>query len=258
MSPVRLPNSIPEVLTKLKLSEAAVWEPAERWTSTDASELYDVASWGKGYFSVGETATCWCIPPRSRIGRIDLRELVEKLELRGISLPILIRFADILKHRLGEMHQAFQNSIARARLQGRLMLRLPDQGEPAAAGGGRSLPVRPAVSVRPRSRVEAGAAGGAGHRRQRNAHHLQRLQGRRVHRDGDAGQEDRPADHSGSRKVHGAGSDPEAFPARRGAAGHRAPRQAGEQRLRAVEILGRVSLEVRADRYRSAARRSIS
>ncbi len=26
--------------------------------------------------------------------------------LRGISLPILIRFAEILKHRLGEMHQA--------------------------------------------------------------------------------------------------------------------------------------------------------
>jgi len=38
----------------LKLSEATVWEPAERWTSVDASELYDVASWGKGYFSVGE------------------------------------------------------------------------------------------------------------------------------------------------------------------------------------------------------------
>ena len=31
--------------------------------------------------------------------------------MRGISLPILIRFADILKHRLGELHQAFQTSI---------------------------------------------------------------------------------------------------------------------------------------------------
>jgi len=42
----------------------------------------------------------------------DLRELVEKLELRGISLPILVRFGEILKHRLGELHQSFQNSIA--------------------------------------------------------------------------------------------------------------------------------------------------
>ena len=29
-----------------------VLEPSERWTAQDAGELYDVASWGKGYFSV--------------------------------------------------------------------------------------------------------------------------------------------------------------------------------------------------------------
>ena len=34
------------------------------------------------------------------------------MQLRGISLPILIRFGEILKHRLGEVHQAFQNAIA--------------------------------------------------------------------------------------------------------------------------------------------------
>ena len=31
-----------------------VREPAERWTIADSSEMYDVASWGKGYFSVGQ------------------------------------------------------------------------------------------------------------------------------------------------------------------------------------------------------------
>jgi len=96
----------------LKLSEAAVWEPTERWTIADAGELYDVASWGKGYFSVGANGHLWVHPTKEATRAIDLRELVEKLELRGISLPILIRFAEILKHRLGELHQAFQNSIA--------------------------------------------------------------------------------------------------------------------------------------------------
>ena len=38
--------------------------------------------------------------------------MIEKLELRGISLPIPIRFGEILKHRLGELYQAFQNSFA--------------------------------------------------------------------------------------------------------------------------------------------------
>ncbi|NUN03388.1 MAG: biosynthetic arginine decarboxylase, partial [Bryobacteraceae bacterium] len=97
---------------KLKLSEGATtWEPSERWTVTDAAELYDVASWGKGYFSVGENGHLWVHPDKDVNRRTDLKELVDKLVLRGISVPILIRFADILKHRLGDLYQAFQSSI---------------------------------------------------------------------------------------------------------------------------------------------------
>ena len=96
----------------MKISEAVAWEPTERFTVADASELYDVASWGKGYFSVGANGHLWVHPDKDPTRGIDLLELAEKLELRGISLPILVRFAEILKHRLGEMHQAFQNSIA--------------------------------------------------------------------------------------------------------------------------------------------------
>jgi arginine decarboxylase len=95
----------------LKLGDAAVWEPTERWTTVDAGEVYDVASWGKGYFSVGANGHLWVHPSKDPARSIDLLELVEKLELRGIYLPILIRFAEILKHRLGELHQAFQSSI---------------------------------------------------------------------------------------------------------------------------------------------------
>jgi len=102
----------------LKLSEAAVYEPTERWTVTDASELYDVASWGKGYFSVGANGHLWVHPSKEAARGIDLRELIEKLELRGIGLPILIRFAEILKHRLGEMYQAFQSAITEHNYKG--------------------------------------------------------------------------------------------------------------------------------------------
>ena len=48
---------------------------------------------------------------------IDLKQLVDRLQLRGIDLPILIRFTDILKHRLGEIHDAFAQRDHRARLQ---------------------------------------------------------------------------------------------------------------------------------------------
>ncbi len=86
-------------------------EPADRWTTTDAAELYDVASWGKGYFSVGENGNLLVHPTKEQNRKIDLKELVDTLQWRGISLPILIRFAGILKHRLGEMNQAFESSI---------------------------------------------------------------------------------------------------------------------------------------------------
>src|SRR5271170_8124864 len=100
MATVKMPNTAP------------VREPADRWTTAEAAELYDVASWGKGYFSVGSNGHVWVHPNKEAARRIDLKELVDNLQLRGISLPILIRFGEILKNRLGEMNQAFQNAIA--------------------------------------------------------------------------------------------------------------------------------------------------
>ncbi len=93
-------------------------EPADRWTTTEAGELYDVARWGKGYFSVGANGHLWVHPGKDPLRSIDLKQLVDTLILRGINLPILIRFGEILKHRLGEIHMAFQNAIAEHGYQG--------------------------------------------------------------------------------------------------------------------------------------------
>jgi arginine decarboxylase len=93
-------------------SVAPVREPADRWSIAEAGELYDVSRWGKGYFSVGQNGHVWVHPDKDPNRALDLKELVDNLQLRGISLPILIRFGEILKHRLGEMHQAFQNAIS--------------------------------------------------------------------------------------------------------------------------------------------------
>jgi arginine decarboxylase len=90
---------------------APLREPADRWSIAEAGELYDVSRWGKGYFSVGKNGHLWVHPDKEPARGIDLKELVDNLQLRGISLPLLIRFGEILQHRLGEMHQAFQTSI---------------------------------------------------------------------------------------------------------------------------------------------------
>src|SRR5947209_7863250 len=100
-------------MSTAKVNEiTTVREPADRWSIAEAGELYDIASWGKGYFGVGKNGHLWVHPDKDPARSIDLKELLDNLQLRGISLPILIRFGEILKHRLGEMHQAFQNAIA--------------------------------------------------------------------------------------------------------------------------------------------------
>jgi len=102
-----------------RLSESVlVREPSERWTVSDALELYDVARWGKGYFSVGAAGHLLVHPTKDPNRAIDLKELVDTLVLRGISLPILIRFGEILRHRLQEIYQAFEKTIAEHGYQG--------------------------------------------------------------------------------------------------------------------------------------------
>src|ERR1700735_3403518 len=100
-------------MATVKLTNGApVREPADRWTTAEAAELYDVARWGKGYFSVGANGHLYVHPDKDPQRSLDLKELVDNLHLRGIPLPILIRFGQILQNRLGEMHQAFQSAIA--------------------------------------------------------------------------------------------------------------------------------------------------
>jgi len=88
------------------------------WTVTDAAELYDVARWGQGYFSVGANGHVLAHVTKEPGRSIDVKELVDHLQQRGIGLPILIRFSDILRHRLGDIHAAFQAAIAQHQYTG--------------------------------------------------------------------------------------------------------------------------------------------
>ena len=86
-------------------------EAVERWTVQQASELYDVASWGKGYFSVGRNGHILVHPNRHPEQAIDMHALVERLQMRGLGLPILLRFNGILQDRLQQVHAAFRRAM---------------------------------------------------------------------------------------------------------------------------------------------------
>ena len=83
----------------------------KHWSTADAADLYEVARWGNGYFSVGPNGHLLVHPDKDPTKSIDLKQLVDRLQVRGIDLPILLRFAEILQHRLGELHGVFTNAM---------------------------------------------------------------------------------------------------------------------------------------------------
>lgn len=96
-----------------------ITDAVERWSTTDASELYDVPSWGKGYFGINAEGHLTVHPTRDPNHSFDLKDLVERLQLRGLDLPILLRFNGILKDRLREIHDVFAQAIKEHDYKGR-------------------------------------------------------------------------------------------------------------------------------------------
>ena len=88
------------------------------WSVQDAAELYNVRNWGKGYFGVNSEGNVSVMPDKRPERAIDLKQLVDQLLMRNIQLPVLIRFTDILGHRVTELHEAFRSAIAENSYQG--------------------------------------------------------------------------------------------------------------------------------------------
>ncbi len=93
-------------------------EPDSVWTISDAAELYDVVRWGNGYFSVQPDGHVHVHPDKNPAQSIDLKKLVDRLQMRGLGLPILLRFNGILRNRLLEIRDVFAQAIADHKYQG--------------------------------------------------------------------------------------------------------------------------------------------
>jgi len=81
------------------------------WTVKDSAELYNIGGWGRDFFSINEAGNVSVTPAGPGSLQIDLKELVDDLRSRGLNLPILIRFSDILRTRLVQLFGAFQQAM---------------------------------------------------------------------------------------------------------------------------------------------------
>jgi arginine decarboxylase len=78
-----------------------------KWRIEDSAELYNINGWGVNYFSINSNGNV-VVTPKNNGVEIDLRELVDELQVRDVSAPMLIRFTDILDNRIEDMSRSFE------------------------------------------------------------------------------------------------------------------------------------------------------
>ena len=96
---------------KSALNGQRKFNPAQPWRVEDSLELYHVEAWGKGYFGVNDSGHVVVRPDTTQRHEIDLYEVVEGLQARDLTTPVVVRFSDILAHRLRRLNDAFAQAI---------------------------------------------------------------------------------------------------------------------------------------------------
>ncbi len=84
----------------------------DRWTVAKARDLYGIDNWGSGYFKVNASGeVCVCPDPARPDASASLVEIVRGLRERGLDLPVLLRFEDILSSRIRLLNKTFATTM---------------------------------------------------------------------------------------------------------------------------------------------------
>src|SRR5437667_7097269 len=82
------------------------------WDLEAANATYNVEGWGSGYFSINPNGNVIAKPLQENGGSIDILEVVNEARVRGLPFPLVIRFQDLLRHRVESVNRVFQNAIS--------------------------------------------------------------------------------------------------------------------------------------------------
>jgi len=82
------------------------------WDVESAIATYNVDRWGGDYFTVNGNGNVEVRPMQDNGGSIDVLEVVSEARARGLAFPLVIRFQDLLRHRVQSVNRAFQSAIA--------------------------------------------------------------------------------------------------------------------------------------------------
>ena len=80
-----------------------------KWRIEDSAELYNIKGWGLKYFSINDKGHV-AVTPREGSASVDLKELMDELQVRDVTSPVLLRFPDILDNRIEKISKCFQQA----------------------------------------------------------------------------------------------------------------------------------------------------
>ena len=89
------------------------------WNIEAARNLYNINRWGAKYFDINEAGRVVAKPLQDAGAAVDITDVIEEAKGRGLKFPVLIRFQDILRHRVESINLAFRNSITEFNYQGK-------------------------------------------------------------------------------------------------------------------------------------------
>jgi len=89
------------------------------WDINAARNLYNIHRWGAKYFDINDEGHVVARPQQESGTAVVIADVIEEAKARGLKFPVLIRFQDILRHRVESINQAFRNSITEFNYQGR-------------------------------------------------------------------------------------------------------------------------------------------
>lgn len=89
-----------------------------KWRIEDSAELYNIPGWGLKYFSINDKGHVQ-VTPKENGPAIDLKEVMDTLQLRDVQAPVLLRFPDILDDRIRKISECFGRAASEYEYQGK-------------------------------------------------------------------------------------------------------------------------------------------
>lgn len=80
-----------------------------KWRIEDSAELYNINGWGLKYFSINDKGHI-AVTPREGYASVDLKDVLDELQVRDVAAPVLLRFPDILDNRVEKISRCFKQA----------------------------------------------------------------------------------------------------------------------------------------------------